>query len=73
MTLILAWLADLVSSPLVTKLVVPILGDALAKFFEKRAAALEVKSAVKAASAAKTAEEFREASRRLTEASNRPK
>ncbi len=61
----------LFTSPLVSKLLIPVLGDALAKFFERQAARLEMKSAVKSAKVAQTAADLREASRKLTDASNR--
>jgi hypothetical protein len=68
---VLGWLADLFTSPLITKLLVPVLGDAIAKFFERQATRLETKAAVKSARAASTADQLREASKKLTDASNR--
>lgn len=68
---VLSWLVDLVDSPLFQKLVVPILGNALARFFESQAKRLEVKAAVKSAKAASTADQLREASKKLTDATNR--
>jgi hypothetical protein len=69
---VLGWLVDLVEGPIFQKLIVPILGNAIARFFERQAAKLELKSAVKSAKAASTADQLREASKRLTDASNRP-
>ncbi len=68
---VLGWLADLVTSPIVTKLLIPIFGDALAKFFERQALKLETKAAIRSAKVAQTAADLREASRKLTDASNR--
>jgi hypothetical protein len=50
---------------------VPILVDAAIKLFNRLADRLETKSAVKAAKAARTADQLREASKRLTDATNR--
>lgn len=45
--------------------------SAVAKYLESQAKKLETQSAVKSAAAAKTVDELREASRRLTNATNR--
>ena len=68
---ILGWLVDLVTGPFFTRFVVPVLGDAIAKFFERQALRLETKNAIKSAKVAQTADALREASRKLTDASNR--
>ncbi len=68
---LLGWLASLIENPLVQKLIIPVLGDAIAKFFERQAAKLQLKLAVRAAKTAKTVEDLREASKKLTDASNR--
>jgi hypothetical protein len=68
---VLGWLVELVSHPLVEKLILPILGKWIAGWFERQAVKLETKSAVKAAKAASTADQLREASKKLTDATNR--
>lgn len=68
---VLGWLVDLVEGPLFQKLIVPILGNAIARFFERQAARLETKLAVKQAKVAKTADDLRAASKKLTDASNK--
>lgn len=71
MTLIISVLAKIASSPIFVNVLVPSLARALESFFKAAASRIESRSAIKAAKAAKTAEELREASKRLTSASAR--
>lgn len=68
---VLGWIADLIAHPLVERILLPIFGKWLAGWLERQAEKLKVKMAVKAAKTAKTVEDLREASRKLTDASNR--
>jgi hypothetical protein len=68
---ILSWIARLAASPLVARILIPAISNALHQFFESQAKKLETRGAVKAAKAAKTAEQIREASKRLSDASTR--
>ncbi len=69
--MILSWLAKLATHPLVVSVLVPSLTKALENFFERAAGRCERRSAVTQAKAAKTAEELREASRRLSDSTAR--
>lgn len=60
----IAALTALLGSPAVTKWL-PVLVNAVASYFDRRAERLELKSAVVVAKNAKTAEELRRASERL--------
>lgn len=68
---VLAWIAAAAASPAGQKLL-GIAADAVARWLERRACALETRAAVKQAKAATTAEALRDASRKLSDASNRP-
>lgn len=65
------WIAKVVSNPVVRKVIIPAVGRALEKVFDKAIGRIKTKSAVKAAKAAKTVEELREASKKLSESSAR--
>ncbi len=69
--MILGWIAKLASSPVFVNVIAPWIARGLTAFFEHQAARLETKGAVTQAKAAKTAEELREASKRLSDASRR--
>jgi hypothetical protein len=68
---VITLLSKLVTSPLLARIIVPALARALATFFQNQAAKIELRTAVKAAKAAKTSEELRLASSKLSDASAR--
>ncbi len=70
MPFILGLLGKIAMSPVVSKVILPWFGDWLAGLFERKAEKLETRAAVKVVKAAKTADELREASRRLSDASS---
>lgn len=65
---VLGILGKVVTQPWVANILVPSIARALVSLFERGAQRLEVKSAVKAAKAAQTAEELRNASKKLSDA-----
>jgi len=64
-------LAKLAESPVVQSILVPSIVKLLSSFFESTARKLEIRSAVRAAKAAKKAEELRDASKRLSDSTRR--
>lgn len=68
---LLAFLSRLATSELATKVLVPSISAALVTFFTKAANRIEDKAVNRAALAAKTSEELREASKKLSDASSR--
>lgn len=71
MPALLALLSKIVTNPVVANLIIPSLSRAFANFFQNQAAKLELKNAVKTARIAKTSEELRVASKRLSDATDR--
>lgn len=69
--MLLAWLGKIAAHPFVARILLPAITSALTDFLNRQAGKLEVKTAVKAAKAAKTAEELRNASKKLSDASRR--
>lgn len=67
----IALLARLASSPLVSRLLIPALSQYLAEFFYRKARESEYAAALKRAKVGKTAEEIRLASKKLSDASRR--
>ncbi len=65
---LIAWAS---ASPLIQRILVPALTEALTRFFEKQASKIEARGAVKAAKSAKTAEQIRDASKRISDATAR--
>lgn len=68
---VLAWLARLATSPIVASVLIPALSDALSKFFARQADRLELRAAIRVAKVGKTADDLRDASKRLTDAASR--
>lgn len=64
----LTFLAKVATNPIVVKILVPSLTNALSRVFHRWADRLEHNQAIKAARAAKTAEELRDASKKLSDA-----
>jgi hypothetical protein len=71
MTLVWTILAKTLSSPVVSGILIPTLSRALEGFFIRLSNQIEEKGALKQAKAAKTAEELRAASKRLSDATSR--
>jgi hypothetical protein len=71
MSWILALAGKLISSPTVSGILIPVLSRALTDFFQRAANRVEESAAIRAAKAAKTAEELRLASKKLSDASRR--
>lgn len=67
----IALLAKIASYPLVVQVLIPALAGALARFLEDQASRIKISDAVADAKKAKTQEELREASRKLSDASAR--
>lgn len=65
---ILSILGRVVTQPWVAGILIPSLSKALVSLFERGAQRLEVKTAIKTARAAETAEELRVASKKLSDA-----
>jgi hypothetical protein len=72
MAVFAALIAKILESPVVAGILIPSLSRALENFFKAQADRIEENSARKAAKAAKTAEELRLASIKLSDASRRP-
>lgn len=68
---LLDWLMKAATHPTVVRVLLPRLAEALGQYFARKAGQVEVKTAVRVARAAKTAEDLRLASQRLTDAANR--
>jgi hypothetical protein len=69
---VLAWLVGkLAASPLISRLLIPAIAKALGDFFARQADRIDLRAAVKTVRAAKTAEEMRNASKKLSDATNR--
>lgn len=66
-----ALLARIATHPLVARVLIPSLAGALAEWFEKQANRIALNTAFKSARQAKTAEELRAASKKLSDASTR--
>lgn len=71
MITVLSWIAAITSHPLFQGVIRPGFENAVKSFLEGAANKLELRSAVASAKAAKTAEDLRAASVRLTDASRR--
>lgn len=71
MPALFALVARLMANPFVANLIVPALSRALTNFFEKQANRIELKGAIKASKAAQTAEEIRDASKKLSDSASR--
>lgn len=71
MAVLLAWLTKIATHPLMAVIIIPAVRGALENALRSRAATIELRSAVRSAKDAKTVEELKEASRRLTDSSRR--
>jgi len=69
--MLLNLLFKILSSPLIAKILIPAVTGAITSFLEARSRDIERRAAIKAAKAAKTVEELREASRRLSNTTRR--
>jgi hypothetical protein len=69
--LIASLIASIASSPIVQKILIPAISDALSRLFERWANRLELKAAVKQVKAAKTSDQLRAASKALGDATKR--
>lgn len=67
----LSLLAKIASHPLVAGVLIPSIAQAIQGFLEKMASRCERRAAVTQAQAAKTAEELRDASKRLSDSTRR--
>lgn len=67
----LRFVAKVVSHPVVARVIVPAVSRALERIFDRAGKKLQTKTAVKAAKAAKTIQEFDDAARKLADAAAR--